>query len=276
MNSITIKINDVEFRYASKPILKNICLELAPSEVTAVCGPNGVGKSTLIKCINKVLKPKGSIRLGVKEIKDMRMMHIARHIGYVPQRVSNVFSITVFEMVLMGRRPHLGWKSSQTDNAKVIKILRRMQIEELAFTDFNQLSGGQQQKVIIARALAQEPDVLLLDEPTSSLDLRHQLEVMELVRTLADKKGLTVAMAVHDLNMAACYADKVVLMKNGQIYDAGDTSSVLTPDNILSVYGVVAAVKKENGKPFIVPISIGRDETWNNSDSDNDNHELYE
>lgn len=255
MNRITIKINDVEFKYASKPILQNICLELAPSEITAVCGPNGVGKSTLIKCINKILQPNGSIRLGEKEISDMSMMHIARHIGYVPQRVSNAFSITVFEMVLMGRRPHLGWKNSQTDNTKVVEILRRMQIEDLAFTDFNQLSGGQQQKVIIARALAQEPDVLLLDEPTSSLDLRHQLEVMELVRNLAEEKGLTVAMAVHDLNMAACYADKIVLMKNGRIYDAGDASSVLTSDNILSVYGVIATVKKENGKPYIIPIS---------------------
>jgi len=136
---------------------------------------------------------------------------------------------------------------------KVIEILQLMGLDGLAMKDFNELSGGQQQKVLIARALAQEPEVLLMDEPTSSLDLRHQLEVMGLIRQLTDEQGLSVVMTVHDLNLASRYADKIILMKNGRIYTAGTSQDALTPENILSVYGVVAAVRKEDNRPYIVP-----------------------
>lgn len=253
-----LSIENVEFRYASAPVLTNICMEIGSSEIVAICGPNGVGKSTLIRCINRILKPQGSIRLEGRDINDMSMMHIAKHVGYVPQSVPNVFSMTVFEMVLMGRRPHIGWRSSRIDEEKVIEVLELMEIEDLAMRDFNELSGGQRQKVILSRALAQEPDVLLLDEPTSSLDLRHQLEVMELIRTLVDKKSLSAVMAIHDLNLASRYADKIIMMKEGRIYSAGDSESVMTPQNILSVYGVVAAVRNELGKPYIIPIKNGK------------------
>jgi iron complex transport system ATP-binding protein len=133
-----------------------------------------------------------------------------------------------------------------------------MDLQDYALTDFNRLSGGQQQKVIISRALAQEPDVLLLDEPTSNLDLRHQLEVMELIKGLVAEKGISVIMAVHDLNLASRYADKILMMKDGTIYRAGNSSDVLTEEVILSVYGVVAVVREESGKPYIVPISYSR------------------
>jgi len=256
-----LKIRDVEFSYASARILKNISMELAPSEMAAVCGPNGVGKSTLIKCINRILKPHGSIELEGRELRNMSMMQIARRVGYVPQNLTSVFSMTVFEMTLLGRRPHLGWRSSQTDKEKVIEILELMEIEDLALRDFNELSGGQRQKVIICRALAQEPEILLLDEPTSSLDLRHQLEVMEIIRGLVVEKSLSVIMAVHDLNLASRYADKIIMMKDGRIHSAGDSVSVLTPPNILSVYGVVAAVREELGKPFIVPLKSEKQHT---------------
>ncbi|MBU4265632.1 MAG: ABC transporter ATP-binding protein [Candidatus Altiarchaeales archaeon] len=250
-----LKINDVEFRYASTPIIENICIEVAPSEIVIICGPNGVGKSTLIRCINRILKPRnGGILLDGLEIKNMSMIEIARQIGYVSQSSSNVFPVTVFDMVLMGRRPHIGWRSSEMDEEKVVKVLKLMEIEDLALCDFNELSGGQQQKVIISRALAQEPDVLLLDEPTSNLDIRHQLEVMEIIKNLAAEKGISVIMAVHDLNLASRYADKVIMMKDGSIFSAGDPTSVLTHENIFSVYGVIAVVKNESGKPYIVPI----------------------
>jgi iron complex transport system ATP-binding protein len=254
-----IKIQNVQFCFSSKPILKNICLNISSSEIAAICGPNGVGKSTLMKCINRILKPEGSIQLSGQEMKGMSMGHIARKIGYVPQRIANIFSVTVFEMVLMGRRPHLGWKSGDRDKDKVVEILNLMELDKLAMKDFNEISGGQQQKVLIARALAQEPEVLLMDEPTSSLDLRHQLEVMELIRYLTDEQGLSVIMAVHDLNLASRYADKIILMKNGQIYNAGDSKSVLTPENILSIYGVFAVVREEANRPYIVPIGPYRE-----------------
>lgn len=250
-----LKIKDVEFRYASTPILENICMELAPSEILAIVGPNGVGKSTLIRCIDRILKPqKGSMLLDGREIKEMSMTEIARHMGYVPQSSSGVFPVTVFDMILMGRRPHLGWRSSVADIEKVVEVLKLMEIEDLALHDFNELSGGQQQKVLIARALAQEPEVLLLDEPTSNLDIRHQLEVMETLKKLVMEDGISAIMAVHDLNLASRYADKVIMMNAGSIFSAGDPASVLTPGNIRSVYGVEAVVKNYGGRPYIMPI----------------------
>ena len=253
-----LRIREMEFDYASRPVLRNVSMDFCSGEITAICGPNGVGKSTFIKCINRLLKPKGTIRLEKHDLSKMSMRRVAKHMGYVPQRINNVFSITVFEMVLMGRRPHLGWNSGESDREKVTSILKLMDLEDYALTDFNRLSGGQQQKVIISRALAQEPDVLLLDEPTSNLDLRHQLEVMELIKGLVAEKGISVIMAVHDLNLASRYADKILMMKDGTIYGAGNSWEVLTAEGILSVYGVVAVVREESGKPYIVPISYSR------------------
>lgn len=253
-----LKIQDVKFKYASRPVIENVSLDFASSEIAAICGPNGVGKSTLLKCINRILKPEGNIFLGEQNIKKMKMLQIAKRIGYVPQDTSHVFSVTVFDMVLMGRRPHLGWGSSATDEEKVIEILDMMGIQDIALRDFNELSGGQKQKVIISRALAQEPEIILMDEPTSNLDLKHQLEVMELIRNLSEKKKLLVIMAIHDLNLASRYADKIIMMKNGMIFSAGDSRMVLTPENILSVYGVIAAVRNEFGKPYVVPIANKR------------------
>ncbi len=253
-----LKINNLEFDYASRPVLKDINMELCAGEITAICGPNGVGKSTFLKCINRLLKPRGEIWLGKNDIGRMSMRSVARHIGYVPQRINNIFSITVFEMVLMGRCPHIGWNSSEHDREKVISILNLMGLNEYALTDFNQLSGGQQQKVIISRALAQEPDILLLDEPTSNLDLKHQLEVMELLKDLVAERKLSVIMVVHDLNLASRYADKIIMMKEGTIYSAGSSAEVVTKEIILSVYGVIAAVREESGRPCVIPIGYSR------------------
>lgn len=250
-----LKIENIGFGYASTPIIEEIFLEIALSQVVTICGPNGVGKSTLMRCINRILKPsKGTIFLDGRQMSRMSQIEIARKIGYVSQSSSNAFPVSVFDMVLTGRRPHIGWRSSEADTDKVVEILRLMGMEDLALRDFNELSGGQQQKIIISRALAQEPDILLLDEPTSNLDIRHQLEVMEIIRNLAMEKGISVVIAVHDLNLAARYADRVVMMKNGRVFCKGDPESVLTPENIMSVYGVESAVKREDGKPYIVPI----------------------
>ena len=247
-------IKDIEFGYGSHQILDKVSLDLKSSEIVAISGPNGVGKSSLIKCISLILNSRGSICLDGQEIKTMNKRDIARKIGYVPQYIPTVFSLTVFDMVLMGRRPYLGWKSSRIDRKKVVEVLSLMGIEELAMRDFNELSGGQQQKVVIARTLAQEPDILLMDEPTSNLDLKHQLEVMALIRRLAATKSISAIMALHDLNLASRYADRIVLMKDGRIFCQGDAGTTLTPANIQSIYGVKAVVRQEAGKPYIVPI----------------------
>ena len=249
-----LKINDVEFSYGSVSILRDVCMELARSEMLGIVGPNGVGKSTLIRCIDRILKPdKGNILLDEQEIKEMSMREVAKKMGYVPQNASQTFPATVFDSVLLGRRPHIGWRSSEKDEEKVLEILKLLGIEEFAMRDFNEISGGQQQKEMIARALAQEADVLIFDEPTSNLDIRHQLEVMEIIKNLVQKKGISAIMAVHDLNLASRYADRVIMMNGGSIYSAGKPASVLSPKNIAFVYGVEVAVKSEDGKPYIVP-----------------------
>jgi len=252
---VKLKIKNVAFNYASVHVLKNICIELAESEMLGVVGPNGAGKSTLIRCIDRILKPQhGTILLDGQNINDMRQMELARKIGYIPQTTAQAFPATVFDTVLMGRRPHLGWRSCEKDTEKVLDMLQMLNIEEFAMRDINELSGGQRQKVFIARALTQEPDVLLLDEPTSNLDIRHQLEVMDIIMNIVRDKGITAITAIHDLNLASRYANRMVMLSNGKIFSAGDPVSTLTAENIEHVYGVEVKVSNHDGHPYIVPI----------------------
>jgi iron complex transport system ATP-binding protein len=250
-----LKVQDIEFSYASEPLLKDVCIELAASEMLSVVGPNGAGKSTLIRCIDRILKPqRGIILLDERDIKELRLMDLAKKMGYIPQSTSRVFPATVFDAVLMGRRPHLGWRATEKDTDKVLETLQMLNIEDLAMRDIDELSGGQLQKVFIARALVQEPDLLLLDEPTSNLDIKHQLEVMDTIKTIVREKGISAIMAIHDLNLAARYADRIIMMNSGKIVSAGDPASVLTRDNIKRVYGVEANVNYNDGKLYIVPL----------------------
>jgi iron complex transport system ATP-binding protein len=250
-------VKDLEFCYTSKTILNKISLELRPREMLGVIGPNGSGKSTLIQCIDGLLKPKmGSILLDGNDLKNISRKEMAKKVGYVPQTTSrSFFPSTVLDTVLMGRRPHLGWRSSNKDVKNVISVLRLIGIEDLAMRDINELSGGQQQKVLIARAIAQDPSILLLDEPTSNLDIKHQLEVIEIIREKVMERNISAIMAVHDLNLAAKYTDRIIMMKEGKIFAAGTPEEVLTTENIRYVYGVVAEVINNNGSsPHIIPL----------------------
>ena len=252
---IKLQVRDLAFGYVSTPILENVCFEVAPSKLLGIVGPNGSGKSTLLKCMDRILTPQcGSILVDRKEVTKMNRMEVARNLAYVPQSSIRVFPNTVFDTVLMGRRPHLGWLSSEDDEEKVWEVLKLLGIEEFALRSFNELSGGQQQKVLIARALVQETEVMLLDEPTSNLDIWHQLDVMNIVRSLVKKKRVTALMAVHDLNLASKFSDRIIMMKRGRIVGAGDPSSVLTTENIASVYGVEAAVRTQSETPYVVPL----------------------
>lgn len=250
-----LKVKNVEFGYNSTPVLENISLDLDRSEVIGIVGPNGAGKSTLIRCIDRILTPiGGTILLDENNISKMTRMEIAKEMGYVPQTTTRVFPATVFDTVLMGRRPHLGWKSSEEDVDKVLEVLELLGIMEFAMRDFNEISGGQQQKVLIARALAQEADILLLDEPTSNLDIRHQLEVMDIMKGIVSKKGISAIVAIHDLNLASRYTDRLLMMNGGRIFAAGNPESVLTVENIRRAYGVEALVKNDGERPYIIPV----------------------
>ena len=256
MVMIKLQVVDIVFGYdEGSAILEDVCIEVAPSKILSIVGPNGSGKSTLLKCIDRILKPQGgSILIDRREVMKMSRMEIAKTLGYVQQSVSRGFPTTVFDTVLIGRRPHLGWRTSGEDEERVWEVLRLLDIDELALKYFSELSGGQQQKVLIARALAQEPEVLLLDEPTSNLDIKRQLEVMDIIKDLVKKRLTTAIIAIHDLNLASRYSDKIILMRGGRVVSAGDPSFVFTAENIASVYGVEASVRKQSEAPYIVPL----------------------
>jgi len=251
---VNITIKDLTFNYNSHKILDDLNIVVGDAEVLSLVGPNGSGKTTLIKCIDRILKPKGSILLDGKEIEEMSRQEVARQIGYVPQSSSTPLATTVFDTVLMGRRPHISWRVSDYDLEKVAEVLESLHLEDLSLRDFSQLSGGQKQKVLIARALAQEPAVLLLDEPTSNLDILHQLEVMETISRLVKEKKISAVMAIHDLNLASRFSDKLVMLKNGSVYAAGEPKSLLNEANIGNVYGIEAMIMNAVGRPYIVPL----------------------
>jgi iron complex transport system ATP-binding protein len=258
MVMIKLETIGIVFSYdeaSGPPILDNVCIKLPPSRILSIIGPNGSGKSTLLKCIDKILIPlQGSVLLDRKEIMKMCRREIAKKIGYVQQSVSRGFPTTVFDTVLMGRRPHLSWRSGEEDEERIWEVLRLLEIEDLALKYFGELSGGQQQKVLIARVLAQEAEVILLDEPTSNLDIRRQFEVMDIIRNLVKKRLVSSIIAIHDLNLASRYSDRIIMMKRGKTVSAGDPSHVLTAENIASVYGVEAVVRKQSEAPYIIPV----------------------
>lgn len=251
---VNITIKSLTFGYNGSMILDGLNLVVEDSEVLGLVGPNGSGKTTLIKCIDKILKPKGSILIDGRDIDTVSRTDLAKRLGYVPQSSSTPLATTVFDTVLMGRRPHISWRVSDSDLDKVADILGLLHLEYLAMRDFSQLSGGQKQKVLIARALAQEPEVLLLDEPTSSLDMKHQLEVMETISSLVKEKKISAVMALHDLNLASMFVDKLAILKGGKIYAAGEPIDLLNAKNIRDVYGVEAVVMNNLERPYIVPL----------------------
>ena len=252
---VKITIKDLSFSYGSREILEDLNVVVGDSEVLSLVGPNGSGKTTLIKCIDRILKPKGTILLdGGRDLQTMSRQEVAKYIGCVPQSTTSALTTTVFDTILMGRRPHMGWRVSDEDIDKVVEMMKLLHVEEFALKDFSELSGGQKQRVLIARALAQEPEVLLLDEPTSNLDVKHQLEALDTVRSIVKTTKISAVMAIHDLNLAARYSDTLVMLKNGMVHAVGDPLSLLTKENIRAIFGVEAVVMRNLDRPYVVPI----------------------
>lgn len=248
-----ININGLEFSYSSTPVLKDITLELSGNKLVSILGPNGVGKSTFIHCINKVLTPTGgNVMLDGTDVEDITIKEMAKIVGYVPYTSNDTFPLTVVDTVLMGRHPYSTWGSLDKDLDIVYDVLRMLGISHLSMRMFNELSAGQHQKVVLARGLVQEPKILLLDEPTSNLDVRHQLEVTKLLKELAEEKGILVIMISHDINIAAKYSDQIIMMHQGQIYSAGTPNEVITSENLSTVYGVKAEVVMDDDRPHVI------------------------
>ena len=250
-----LSINGLDFRYKNISVLKDVGIELHKGEVLSIVGPNGAGKTTLLKCILGIVKPdNGTILIDGRDASRMKRLNLAKCISYAPQALPYKFPISVFDAVLMGRRPYITWKPSQKDLEVVAEVLRSMDLEDFALRDFDQLSGGQKQKVLLARVFAQETDYLLLDEPTSNLDLRHQMEVMEMINGMVKRKGAAAMLAMHDLNLASRFSDIIVMLNGGKIFCAGEPAQVMTVENIKSVYKVEATINQNNGHPYILPV----------------------
>ena len=252
-----LKVLNVSFRYGSIEALKNVTFEVRGGEVVSIIGPNGSGKTTLLRCVLAMLKPnEGTILLNEYLVSSFRSIERAKLMGYTPQVESPPQPLTVFELVLLGRRPHIRWSYSDEDVKLVTTILKELGIDGLAMRRVNELSGGEWRKVLIARALAQEPKVLLLDEPTNHLDLKHQIEVLELINSLAKTKGIAVLMAMHDVNLALRYSNKVIALKKGVITYCGSPKEV-SKEVIEDLYGVKVEVTKDStGLPVFLPKGI--------------------
>ena len=247
-----IRTEDTTLSYGAARILKGISLETHTGEFVGIIGPNGSGKSTLLKCIYRVLKPDGGcIWLGDQELHEMKIRNSARKVAVVAQHNYYNFEFSVREVVMMGRAPHK--RMLEKDGAKDFEIvdqaLKTVGMYEFADRNFSTLSGGEQQRVILARALAQQTPCLILDEPTNHLDITHQLQLMELVRGL----NVTVLSAIHDLNIAAMYCDRLYILKDGEIVGSGTPEELLTPETIRRVYQVESEIVRDrNGKMHIL------------------------
>jgi iron complex transport system ATP-binding protein len=252
-NTMLLTVNGVAFYYRSHQVLKGVEFAVRQNELLAILGPNGVGKTTLLKCMNGILKPKtGTILVDHEDVLKLDQMAIARKLGYVPQR-NNAARMTAFDAILLGRRPHIRWKTSECDLKIVHGAIQTLHLDRLALRYIDEMSGGELQKVHIARALVQQPKVLLLDEPTSSLDLKNQLEILTLIMNIVQGHAVSAIMTMHDLNLALRYADKFLFLKDGIIFVAGGRE-IVTPEVIAAVYDVAAAVEKLHGYPIVVPI----------------------
>jgi iron complex transport system ATP-binding protein len=249
-----LSIKNVSFNYESTEILQDVTFEVTEGSLFGILGPNGSGKSTLLKCIDLLLKPKkGVILLDEVNLFSNDRRAIAKQIGLVPQKDNSLYPFSVFETILMGRTPYierLGGESS-TDLKAVENAIAQMGIEHLSERTVTELSGGEMQRVIIARALAQEPQILLLDEPTLHLDVNHQLDLLSLVEKLTFEKKLITVLVTHDLNFASRYCNKLILLNSGKICAVGGPMDVLTPDNILEVFKVNTEIEYNKSAKYL-------------------------
>jgi iron complex transport system ATP-binding protein len=255
-----LRLENVDVRYDNMPILKDICLEVSDGEFIGIIGANGSGKTTLIRTIAKALKPtKGVILLNDMEISKIKLRELMKILAVVPQDTQINFDLNIEDVVLMGRTPHLSrfQVETQKDLEIVYDAIKLVRCEHIIGRNIKEVSGGERQKVIIARALAQQPRILLLDEPTSHLDINHQIEIMSLLKKLAEG-GLIVIAVVHDLNLASQFCSKILMMKDGRIFAFGEPKDVLTPENIKEVFGIDVIVRKHpiTGSYYVLPVKL--------------------
>lgn len=254
----TLDVQTVTLAYGDREVVTDLNLNLVPNQITSIVGANGCGKSTLLRAMARLLKPRdGQVLLDSIPIHDVGAKSVARILGLLPQSASAPDGITVAELVGRGRHPHQrrfgGW--TRNDYSSVASALSATQTTDLAERTVEELSGGQRQRVWIAMALAQETDILLLDEPTTFLDVAHQIEILDLLVDMNQSRATTIVMVLHDLNLAARYSDQLVAMRDGRIHCAGRPHEVISSDMVHEVFGIESIVIPDplNGSPLVVP-----------------------
>ncbi len=254
-----IAIKNLTWCFGERKILHDLTINIEKKKFYSIIGPNGSGKTTLLKNISKSLEPQNdTVFIDNFDLTKLKNKEIARKISCVPQNTYIDFDFSVMDIVLMGRSPHFKW--FQTESEEDIKIARKAMMAtntwELREKNINEISGGERQRVIVARALSQQTDIMLLDEPISQLDIHHQIELMDTVKSLIDYRGITVVAILHDLNLAAQYSDYLIFLNEGKIISQGSPEYVLTEENIEKVYNIKVHIMKNpfTGKPHIIPI----------------------
>lgn len=260
---VVLKVENVSRQAAHRFLVDGVSVNLVSGRVLGLVGPNGAGKSTLLRIMAGLLPPTaGAVYLDDTPVSSLTPQRLARRLAWVPQAVPGALDFTVLDVVLMGRYPHKNslWRETPEDYAVARRALEQVGAGHLADRTYATLSGGEKQRVVVARALAQSAPIMLLDEPTSSLDLRHQLEILETVTSLAREKQTAVALALHDLSLAARFCHEIVLLSNGRAVAAGSPEEVLTVENLRDVYGVEAVVERHPrlGQLVVMALAVAK------------------
>lgn len=248
-----IRLDSVHFSYNGQKVINGVSHLFWKGSITAIMGPNGSGKTTLIRLMNGLLKPQsGDVQVMGRQASAYGARELARHMAYVPQSQYNLFPATVFDTVLLGRNPYITWSPGANDRRITAEILVKLGLDDIALKDINKLSGGQRQRVFIARALAQQPAMILLDEPTANLDLKHQHEILQLLRQLS-LDGMTVVVTIHDLNLALKYCSRFLVLDEGNLVAEGGRE-IIGEKLVEEIYRVKVKIIRDDDNVYILPV----------------------